>query len=96
MGVATSTHGSGTPPPPVFDAAPVAEGPMRRELRRQIARLERELARLKLVIAPWEIDRVTPSRGPALLDAAALESVRDELLTALATLRRRFESTRSR
>jgi hypothetical protein len=96
MVVATSTHGSGTPPPPVFDERPVAEGPMRRELRRQIGRLERELARLKLVIAPWEIDRVTPPRGPALLDAAALEAVRDELLTALATLRRRFENTRSR
>ena len=67
---------------------------MRRELRRQIARLEREIVRIKSRLAPWELPRLTPSRGPALLDAATLETIRDELVEVLATLRRRFENAR--
>jgi len=65
---------------------------MRRELRRQIARLERELTWLKAAVGPWELDRVTRARGPALLPTAALEQIRDELLKAHWRLQRRFEN----
>jgi hypothetical protein len=64
---------------------------MRGDLRRQIAWLEREFGRLKTVLAPWELDRATPRRGPALLDSASLEQIRDELVSALRTLRARFD-----
>jgi hypothetical protein len=67
---------------------------MRGELRRQIARLEREITRMKSIAAPWEPRRPSRSHGPALLSAGALEAIRDELLDALATLRRRFENSR--
>jgi hypothetical protein len=63
---------------------------MRRELRRQIGRLERELTRLKAIVAPWELgDRATELRGPALLNAASLERIRDELLAAAHALQAR-------
>jgi hypothetical protein len=63
---------------------------MRRDLRRQIGRLERELTRLKAIAAPWELrDRATELRGPALLDAASLERTRDELLAAARALQSR-------
>jgi hypothetical protein len=82
------TRANGSPPPPIDldERGSLDEGPMRGELRRQIARLEREFARLKAILAPWEQERATPRRGPALLDAAALEQVRDELLRALRAL----------
>ena len=87
------TGAGGSPPPPIdLDQLwSVDEGPMRGDLRRQIAWLEREFGRLKNVLAPWEIARATPRRGPALLDAASLEQVRDELVSALRALRARFD-----
>jgi hypothetical protein len=65
---------------------------MRRELRRQIARLERDVARMKAIVGPWELQRVSSTRGPALLGAEALERIRDELLTAHRLLQRRLQS----
>jgi hypothetical protein len=67
---------------------------MRGELRRQIARLEREILRLRSVVAPWEPPGPSRSRGPALLGSAALETIRDEMVDVLAVLRQRFESLR--
>jgi hypothetical protein len=89
--VLTRTGGSAPPPTDPDPFGPLDEGPMRRELRRQIARLEREFARVKGVLAPWELERTTPRRGPALLDAGALEQIRDELLDALRMLRARLD-----
>jgi hypothetical protein len=87
------TRSSGFSPPPIDldELFSLDEGPMRGDLRRQIARLEREYARLKAVLAPWELNRATSRRGPALLDAASLEQIRDELLSALRTLSARLE-----
>jgi hypothetical protein len=84
---------SGFSPPPIDldELFSLEEGPMRGDLRRQIARLEREFARLKAILGPWELDRATPLRGPALLDAGSLEQVRDELLCALRTLQARLD-----
>jgi hypothetical protein len=90
----TQSRGAGPPPPPELDLPTVAEGPMRGELRRQIERLEREILRLRAIVAPWEPPGPSRSRGPALLGSAALESIRDELVEVLAALRRRFESLR--
>jgi hypothetical protein len=88
-----SDAGGLTPPPIDFDQLwALDEGPMRGDLRRQIGRLEREYSRLKGLLAPWELDRATPRRGPALLDAGALEQIRDELLLALRTLQARLET----
>lgn len=72
-----------TPPPPVVPAAPppVDEGPMRRELLRQIALLDADLAARS---RPWSTTRTTARRGPARLATAELERIRDELLLALA------------
>lgn len=66
-------------PPPITDE-PGDEGPMRRELLRQIADLELQLSQSE---TGWTRERVTPTRGPGLLPTAALEQIRDELLTAL-------------
>jgi hypothetical protein len=65
---------------------------MRKELRRQIAKLERDIAQMKAVVGPWEMARVTPRRGPALLGAEPLEQVRDELLAARHRLAQRFKT----
>jgi hypothetical protein len=94
VSVLVRADGVANPPPPedpVLSA--LAEGPMRRELRRQIARLEREVTRLKAIVGPWEMDRVTRPRGPALLGADSLERIRDELLTAHRHLQRRLDPT---
>ncbi|WP_205696491.1 hypothetical protein [Conexibacter sp. SYSU D00693] len=75
------------PPPPAPPAEPpsfdVDQGPMRSELLRQIAQLEADHAVLLARRRDWSMRRVTARRGPALLDTAALEQVRDELLTAI-------------
>jgi hypothetical protein len=89
--VLTSASGFSPPPIDLDELFSLEEGPMRGDLRRQIARLEREFARLKAIVAPWELDRATPLRGPALLDAGSLEQVRDELLCALRALSARLD-----
>jgi hypothetical protein len=87
--------------PPVHDGAPpvppvdlpdfaVDEGPMRSELRRQIARLEQELTTLVVTSCPWEPRRSNAARGPAVQSGAALEQIRDELLTAIDQLTARI------
>lgn len=78
------TKDAGAPPPtaPPEDVV-VDEGPMRSELLRQIAGLEEELAVAQARARDWRRVRVSPRRGPALLPTAALESIRDELLTAV-------------
>jgi hypothetical protein len=78
----------GRPPEHPHD---VDEGPMRRELLRQIALLEQELtsgiARERL----WAMARTNRRRGPAWQDTAALEEIRDELVQAIGALRERGE-----
>jgi hypothetical protein len=70
----------GLPPMAPPATPPVDEGPMRRELLRQIAMLDVELAALSRA---WPGDPASPRRGPALLDTAELERIRDELVAAL-------------
>jgi hypothetical protein len=84
--------GSGAAPPPIdLDSLlKVDEGPMRGDLRRQIALLERELARIKAIVEPWDGTRMTPLRGPALLPSESLEKIRDELLNAVRRIHARF------
>lgn len=70
----------GTPPPVTEAPDTVDEGPMRRELLRQIAQLE---SRLSASTPGWEPTCPAPRRGPALQPTGELERVRDELLLAL-------------
>ncbi len=77
-------------PPPDIDLVDVDEGPMRRELLRQIAQLERELTRLTANTSPWDPVKAHPLRGPAVLTTADLELIRDELLRAITTLHERI------
>jgi hypothetical protein len=72
--------GGAAPPPAAPSADPVDEGPMRRELLRQIAQLETELSARR---PDWSPTCTTPKRGPALQPTAELERLRDELLAAL-------------
>lgn len=95
-----TTHprpGGGAPPlkPPEAPSFDVDEGPMRSELRRQIAHLERELTTLAASSFPWEPREVSPRRGPAVQGGASLEEIRDELLAALEALKQRIASARS-
>lgn len=71
--------GAGTPPPPDL-RTPTDEGPMRRELLRQIAHLEAQLSRFTRDNTPFEPMPAVKRRGPAVLPTAALEDIRDELL----------------
>lgn len=67
------------------------EGPMRSELRRQIAELEGQLAGIVAQSCPWEPRQVNAPRGPAVQSGANLEQIRDELLKELHSLCRRIE-----
>lgn len=79
----TGSSGAAAPPPTDLDGMlAVDEGPMRGELRRQIASLEREMSQFKALYEPWHRRRTTADRGPALLSACALERIRDEMLDA--------------
>jgi hypothetical protein len=82
--------GGGIGPPPDIDLVDVDEGPMRRELLRQIEQLELELTRLTAATSPWDPVVAHPARGPAVLPTADLELIRDELLRAIATIRERI------
>lgn len=81
-GIVTSEHGRGTfvAPPPNEAAA------TRRELRRQIARLESELARRPPPPTLAESSTRSGARGAALLSAEDLAVVRDRLLARLLDL----------
>lgn len=72
--------GSGAPPAPPVAPDPVDEGPMRRELLRQIGQLEVELS---MRVPGWEPTCRTPRRGPAMAPTSELEALRDELMHAL-------------
>jgi hypothetical protein len=87
----TTAGAGGAPPPPArLEELLVAdEGLARAELRRQIARLERELAGLFASAFPrkqieWG---VAPAGGPRLLGVGELERVRDALATRVAEAR---------
>ena len=81
-------HGGVGAPPPAAPPSPATdEGPMRSELLRQIRRLELETSRFQAangLAASASPQSVT--RGPALLTAAQLEQIRDELLDVRAAL----------
>ncbi|MEA2166822.1 MAG: hypothetical protein QOF76_122 [Solirubrobacteraceae bacterium] len=82
--------GSGNLPPVDFDLA-VDEGPMRRELLRQIRQLEDDIARFITDNCPYEPPIVaSPNRGPAIQTNADLERIRDELLESRAALHERI------
>ena len=82
-GIVRSEQGRGT----FVSGASSDEAATRRELRRQIAELEAALARLPpLPVLADEQRRPRSSRGPALLSAAGLEAVRDQLVDQLAEL----------
>lgn len=78
----------GRPPESPHD---IDEGPMRRELLRQIALLEQELTFGIARERTWAMPRTSRRRGPAWQDAAALEEIRDELVRAIGDLRARGE-----
>jgi hypothetical protein len=80
MVVRQKTRGGAAPPPAPPVEPVVDEGPMRRELLRQIALLDADLATQNRYPLP---ERTTARRGPAILPTAALERIRDELLDAL-------------
>jgi hypothetical protein len=61
---------------------------MRRDLRRQIRWLEHDYARTCVDRFVQPDPAVSRQRGPVLLSGEQLEQVRDELLDALAELRR--------
>lgn len=82
--------GSGRPPlPPILDLPGVDEGPMRRDLKRQIQQLEHEIAQFHVATCPYEAFEASPVRGPAVLTNVQLEEVRDELLAIRAELHER-------
>jgi hypothetical protein len=77
-------------PPVDLPEIPVDEGPMRRELLRQIGALEKELTGLTSTYSPWDPVIASPERGPAVLPTEDLEFIRDEMLTALGAMHDRI------
>ena len=69
----------------------------RAELRRQIGRLERELARLVAESFPRRLDAGVPARrrDPRVLDLGELESVRDALATRVSSARLALQERRA-
>lgn len=85
-----STSGAAPPRAPGdLPSLAVDEGPLRRELLRQIAHLEGELADLVTNACPWDPPHASPERGPGLQPTPTLERIRDELLNALDAVRAR-------
>lgn len=80
------TGSGGAPPPALPPGVAADEGPMRRELMRQIEQLEGDIAALGGQIDGFAIVAASPQRGPAVLATAQLEQVRDELIAARARL----------
>lgn len=83
-----SPHGgAGAPPPVALPGPTVDEGPMRSELLRQIRRLELETSHFQTANGvSGAASPLSRRRGPALLTAAQLEQIRDELLDVRAAL----------
>lgn len=77
------------PPLPPEISALTDEGPMRRELLRQIAHLEEQLSRFTRDNTPFEPMPAVRRRGPAVLETASLEEIRDELLAVRQALHER-------
>lgn len=69
----------------------------RAELRRQIGRLEHELARLVAESFPLRLDAGVPARRrePGMLDLGELESVRDALAARVSTARQALHERRA-
>ena len=85
-----STSGAAPPREPGdLPSLGVDEGPARRELLRQIAHLEGELAALVTNICPWDPPHASPEGGPGVQPTATLERIRDELLDAVDAVRAR-------
>ncbi|PTL59558.1 hypothetical protein [Paraconexibacter algicola] len=85
-----TTDAGGKPPlPPILDPPGVDEGPMRRDLKRQIQQLEQDIAAFHVENCPYEAFTASPVRGPAVLTNAQLEQVRDELTEIRAELHER-------
>ncbi len=86
-----TTDGAGSQPPlpPILDLPGVDEGPMRRDLKRQIQQLEHEIASFHVENCPYEAFEASPARGPAVLTNEQLEQVRDELTEIRAELHER-------
>lgn len=85
-----TTGTGGRPPlPPILDAPGTDEGPMRRELKRQIQQLEHDIAAFHVENCPYEAFTASPARGPAVLTNAQLEQIRDELTEIRAELHER-------
>lgn len=84
------TGTGGLPPlPPILDLPGVDEGPMRRDLKRQIQQLEHDIASFHVENCPYEAFTASPARGPVVLSNEQLEQVRDELTEIRAELHER-------
>jgi hypothetical protein len=86
MSSKSESRGDGGGEPPLERLLTAEEGPMRRELLRQIAVLEARLSGLQVEEAMWQPVPAAPRRSPALLATDQLEQVRDELLAVIAEL----------
>jgi hypothetical protein len=84
-------QGAGAPPPSgrLAELLHADERPARAELRRQIARLEAELAEIFVSAFPRAgiAYDVVPAGGPRILGIGELEQVRDRLLSRIADVR---------
>ncbi len=87
--IRTDGMDSRPPLPPILDLPGVDEGPMRRDLKRQIQQLEHEIASFHVENCPYEAFEASPVRGPAVLTNEQLEQVRDELTEVRAELHER-------
>ena len=79
----------GSPPADLGPLPHVGERDARRTLRRQVARLERELSSALVSAFPFSAPdvRVPGAAGPRLLDLGELESLRDALAARLSVVR---------
>jgi hypothetical protein len=79
---------------PVLPVEAETGAPLRRDLLRQIAKLERELAALFCSVYPrkgFEFGIASRGGGPRLLSVAELEELRDDLADRLGDTRSRLE-----
>lgn len=88
--LAVALH-SASPPPLLALGTGTDERGARRELRRQIARLEAELASYPRELQPPPAPEVRPHHGGRVASAAELERTRDELLDRIAAVREATE-----
>lgn len=87
----TPGDGGGFLPPSIDDPLLTAEGPMRRELLRQIERLEAEISAFVVANCPYEPPPTSAWRdGPRVLTTSELEDVRDELVAMRSELHERI------